>query len=166
MGCGAIGKQVAALCHAFGCRIIGYEPNENAHTVDYIEYVGLDELMAKADIVTLHCPLMPSTRGLISRERIALMKKRALLINCARGPIVDMQALADALNSGAIEGAGVDVYEIEPPLPASHPLLNCKNIIVTPHIAFASDESMEARAEIVFHSLDCFIEGKQINVII
>lgn len=166
VGCGAIGKQVAAICHAFGCKIIGYEPNLAAHTVEYIEYIELDELMARADIVTIHCPLMDSTRGLISRERIALMKKRGILINCARGPIVDMPALADALNSGAIEGAGVDVYEVEPPLPLDHPLLNCKNIIVTPHIAFASDESMEARAEIVFHSLDCFMEGNQINVIL
>ena len=122
--------------------------------------------MAEADIVTVHCPLMDSTRGLISRERIGLMKKRGILINCARGPIVDMQALADALNAGAIEAAGVDVYEVEPPLPTDHPLLHSKNTIPTPHIAFASDESMEARAEIVFHSLDCFIAGNQINKII
>ncbi len=166
VGVGAIGKQVAGLCHAFGCKIIGYEPNSAAHTVEYIEYMELDELMAQADIVTVHCPLMDSTRGLISRERIALMKKRALLINCARGPIVDAQALADALNAGAIEGAGVDVYEVEPPLPLTHPLLHSRNTIVTPHIAFASDESMEARAEIVFHSLDSFFAGKQINVIL
>lgn len=166
VGVGAIGKQVAALLHAFGCKLIGYEPNLAAHTVEYVEYMELDEVMAKADIVTVHCPLMDSTRGLISRERIGLMKKRGILINCARGPIVDMQALADALNAGQIEAAGVDVYEVEPPLPTEHPLLHSKNTIPTPHIAFASDESMEARAEIVFHSLDCFIAGEQINKII
>jgi len=166
VGVGAIGKTVAALLKAFGCKIIGYEPVKAAQTVEYIEYIELDELMARADIITVHCPLMDSTRGLISRERIALMKKRGILINCARGPIVDMQALADALNSDAIEGAGVDVFEVEPPLPTDHPLLHSKNTIVTPHIAFASDESMEARAEIVFNSLESFIAGKQVNVIL
>lgn len=95
-----------------------------------------------------------------------MMKKNALLINVARGPVVDSQALADALNEGRIGGAGIDVFEIEPPLDPAHPLLHTPNTIVTPHVAFATQESMALRAEIVFDSLDKFLAGNQINVIL
>ena len=94
------------------------------------------------------------------------MKPGALLINAARGPVVDSQALADALNSGYLGGAGIDVFEIEPPLPTDHPLLHSKNTIVTPHVAFASAESLEARCKIVFNSLQSWLNGNQINVIL
>ena len=108
---------------------------------------------------------MDSTRGLINAENIKLMKKTALLINCARGPIVDAQAVADALNNDQIAGAGMDVFEVEPPIPASNPLLNSKNTLVTPHIAFLSEESMVKRAKIVFDSLDQWMAGNQVNKI-
>ena len=116
--------------------------------------------------MSLHCPLNDSTKHLINKERIALMKPTALLINMARGPVVDSQALADALNEGKIAGAGIDVFEMEPPLPLDHPLLHSKNTIVTPHVAFASEESMVARAKIVFDNLQKWMDGKQQNVIL
>ena len=95
-----------------------------------------------------------------------MMKKTAILINVARGPVVDSRALADALNEGRIAGAGIDVFETEPPLDVNHPLLHTPNTIVTPHVAFASKESMALRAQIVFDSLDSFLAGKQVNVIL
>lgn len=94
------------------------------------------------------------------------MKKSAILINAARGPVVDSDALADALNEGRIAGAGIDVFEVEPPLSTDHPLLHAKNTIVTPHVAFATKESMEIRAEIVFRNIDMWLKGEQINKIL
>lgn len=99
----------------------------------------------------------------MNKERIALMKSNALLINCARGPVVDSEALAEALNSGKIAGAGIDVYEVEPPVPAAHPLLNAKNTVVTPHIAFATKESIVRRAKITFDNIYAWLDGKQQN---
>ena len=131
-----------------------------------MEFVDLDTLTKEADIISLNCPLNDGTRGMFNAERIAMMKKTAILINVARGPVVDSQALADALNEGRIGGAGIDVFEIEPPLATNHPLLHTPNTIVTPHVAFASKESMALRAEIVFDSLDKFMAGNQINVIL
>ena len=101
------------------------------------------------------------TKGIIGREQLSLMKKSAILINTARGGVLDSTALAEALTKGNIAGAACDVFETEPPLPADHPLLHCPNTIVTPHIAFASVESMEQRADIVFNNLYSWLEGKQ-----
>lgn len=129
-------------------------------------YVGLEELLKSSDIVSLHCPQTPETIGLINRERLALMKNTAILINAARGPIVDSQALADALNEGRLAGAGIDVFEQEPPLDTKHPLLHSKNALVTPHVAFASEESMVMRAEIVFDNIQAWLNGSQKNIIL
>lgn len=166
IGSGAIGLRTAALFRCFGCNIIAFDPFPRTDTPDYIELAGLEEVLRASDIITLHCPLNEGTKGLINKERIALMKKRAILVNAARGPIVDSEALAEALNNGEIAGAAIDVFEIEPPLDEDHVLLHSKNTIVTPHIAFASEESMELRAEIVFNSLFSWMNGKQINKII
>lgn len=166
VGTGAIGRRTAELCKAFGCKVLGNRRRVTADENDFIEFVSLDELLSRSDIVSLHCPLNDSTRGLINAESIAKMKKGALLINAARGPVVDSQALADALNSGALGGAGIDVFEVEPPLNRDHPLLHSKNTIVTPHVAFASAESMKKRCEIVFNSLQQWMDGNQINVIL
>ena len=103
---------------------------------------------------------------MINAEKLALMKKSAILINVARGPVVVSQDLADALNNGTIAAAGVDVFDKEPPLDLTDPLLNCKNCLVTPHVAFASQESMSLRAEIVFENLACWMKGQQQNVIL
>lgn len=166
VGSGAIGRRTAELFHLLGCSIIAYDPCRREDTPDYITFYSLDEVLERADIVSLHCPLNDSTRGLIGKEKIALMKESAFLINAARGAIVDSQALADALNHDAIRGAAIDVFESEPPLEQSHVLLHSKNTIVTPHIAFASEESMQLRAKIVFENLFSWLDGNQINKII
>ena len=167
VGAGAIGQNTARLCKAFGCKVIAYNhrPKQAAEgTID--EFVDLDTLTRESDIISLNCPLNDSTRGMFDFGRIAMMKKTAILINVARGPVVDSRALADALNEGRIAGAGIDVFETEPPLDVNHPLLHTPNTIVTPHVAFASKESMALRAQIVFDSLDSFLAGKQVNVIL
>ena len=115
-----------------------------------VRYTDLDTLMRSSDIVTLHVPLNADTHHLISRERIALMKPTALLINTARGNVVDIEALSQALRNGKIAGAGIDVYEKEPPLPQDHPLLGAPNCICVPHIGYASREAFDIRADIVF----------------
>lgn len=162
VGAGAIGKKVAALCKAFGCTVLAY--NRSAVTDPAVDaQVSLEELLKRSDIVSLHCPLTADTKGMIGKEQLALMKKSAILINTARGGVLDSAALAQALNKGELAGAACDVFETEPPLPTDHPLLHCPNTIVTPHIAFASVESMEQRAEIVFNNLYSWLEGKQIN---
>lgn len=166
VGLGAIGKRVATLLNAFGCKVLTYVRHYDEEFKNLAELVTLDELLAQSDIVTLHCPLTEETKHMINREKIALMKKDAILINCARGPVVDYDALADALNSGNLGGAGLDVFEMEPPIPKDHVMLHTPNTIVTPHIAFASEESMVLRAEIVFDSLDQWMNGNQINVIL
>lgn len=166
VGAGAIGTRVAELCHAFGCRILANKRHVRGDEPQYITFTGLDELLAQADIVTLHCPLTDQTRNLINKDKIELMKQGAILINTARGPVADSEAVAQALRSGHLAGAGIDVFESEPPIAADHPLLGCPNTIVTPHIAFASHESMLARAEIVFDNIYKWMKGEQANIIL
>lgn len=165
IGTGAIGRRVAEIAKVFHCRILGYDayPSQEAKGLG-VEYRALDELLANSDIVTLHTPLLAETKGLINKEKLQLMKPTALLINCARGPIVDSEALADALNSGQIAGAGIDVYEIEPPINRDHPLVTSKHTIVTPHIAFATEESILRRADITFDNILAWMDGKPVNV--
>jgi len=165
VGIGAIGQRVAALAKAFGSRVIGTARNPRKEAEAVLQFVSLEELLKTADIVSLHCPLNDSTRGMIGKEQLAMMKKTAYLVNMARGPVVDSDALARALNEGRIAGAAIDVFEAEPPLQVNHPLLKAKNCLVTPHIAFASEESMILRAQIVFDSLNAFMEGNQKNVV-
>ena len=126
----------------------------------------LDEMLPLCDYVSIHCPLNAETRGMIGREQLAMMRKDAYLINMARGPVVDSDALAAALNEGRIAGAAIDVFEKEPPLDTDHPLLPAKNCMVTPHVAFASAESMALRARIVFRSLEKWMAGEQINKVL
>ena len=166
VGVGAIGTRTAELCHAFGCKVLGNKRHVRGDEPDYIEFVSLEELLSRSDIVSLHCPLNEDSRGMINKDTIAKMKPGALLINAARGPVVDSQALADALNNGDLGGAGIDVFETEPPLDLDHPLLHSKNTIVTPHVAFASAESMETRCKIVFDNSAQWMDGHQTNIIL
>lgn len=166
VGAGAIGLRLAELLAPFSCRILAYARHPREEVARLAQYVSLEELLAQSDIVTLHCPLTAETRGMINQERLARMKPTALLINTARGPVVDAEALAEALNEGRIAGAGIDVFDGEPPLPPESPLLHSKNTLVTPHVAFATAESMEARAEIVFDSLWAWMEGNQKNIVL
>ena len=166
VGLGKIGSRTAALAHAFGCPVLAHSRTRHADAPDYIEQVELDELLRLSDIVVLHCPLNDSTRGLINTEKLALMKPTALLINVARGPVVVAKDLADALNNGVIAGAGIDVFDKEPPLDESEPLLHAKNCLLTPHVAFATKESMTLRAQIVFDNLQAWLDGGQKNAIL
>jgi len=122
-----------------------------------IEYVPLDELLKTSDIISLHTPNNAETRGMISREKIALMKPTAIFINCARGPIVDNAALAEALNEGRIAGAGIDVFDMEPPIPADYPLVSAKNTQLMPHTAFLTEESLVRRANIEFANVRAYL---------
>ena len=162
IGTGAIGTRVANIAKAFGCQVYAYSRTEKQ--LDGITYVGLNELLSICDIVSLHVPLNDSTTGLIGKEQLQKMKKEAVLINTARGPVVDSQALADALNEGQISGAAVDVFEVEPPVPADHPLFGAKNLIATPHVAFATKEALVKRAVINFDNVKYWMEGNPINV--
>ena len=159
VGTGAIGARVAKLAAAFGMDVIAY--SRTPGKVAGVRYVSLEELLAQADVVSLHVPLTDETRGMIGAEELALMKKTAVLVNTARGPVVDTKALADALNSGRIAGAAIDVFDAEPPLDADELLINAKNTVVTPHVAFATDESMIKRAEIEFRNIAEFIKDKR-----
>lgn len=166
IGTGRIGIMTAKLFKAFGCRVLGYSRTKKEEAVQAgIEYTELDELLKISDIVSLHVPSTAETKGFLSRERIDLMKQTAILINCARGAVVDNEALAEALNSDKIAGAAIDVFDMEPPIPADYPLLNAKNTLLTPHVAFASKESMIRRAHIVFDNLYAYLEGKPVNVV-
>ncbi len=165
IGTGRIGVMVAKLFQAFGARVIAYSTTVKPEVEALgIRYVSLEELMSTSDIVTLHTPSNVSTRGMIGAELIGLMKPSALFINCARGPIVDNAALADALNEEKIAGAGIDVFHVEPPIPDSEPLLHAKNTLLTPHVAFLSEEAMIRRARIVFKNLEAYLAGTPENV--
>ena len=124
----------------------------------------LDELFAQCDVVSLHCPLTPETRGMVDARRLALMKPTAILINTGRGPLVNEQNLADALNAGRIYAAGLDVLGEEPPSP-NNALLSAKNCYITPHIAWASEAARERLMRIAVDNVKAFIEGKPMNVV-
>ena len=165
IGTGAIGTRVAAITKAFGCKIIGYSRSQRPEALSLgLEYKDIDRVFAESDIVTLHAPLTAETKGLASKQRIDSMKETAILINCSRGPLVDSQALADALNEGRIAKAGIDVFETEPPIAGDHPLLNAKNVILTPHVGYYSEESLAARADIVCENISAWLAGKPVNV--
>ncbi|MFT9056409.1 MAG: 2-hydroxyacid dehydrogenase [Ethanoligenens sp.] len=163
IGAGAIGLRVAKIAQAFGCEV--YAHSRTVKQVDGVMFTDLDVLLKTCDIVSLHVPQNASTVGMIGKEKIALMKTNAVLINTARGPIVDSAALAEALNNGKIAGAGIDVFEKEPPIDPSHPLIGAKNCILTPHVGFATFESMYKRAEIVGSNLKSYLEGHPENLV-
>ena len=166
VGLGKIGSRTAELFNAFGCRVLATSRTVHPNVPRYVAQVSLEELLKESDIVVLHCPANESTKGLINKDRLAVMKKSAVLINAARGAVVVTRDLADALNNGDIAAAGIDVFDKEPPLDLSEPLLNAKNCLVTPHVAFATKQSMTLRAAIVFDNLRAFFKGEQKNVIL
>lgn len=166
VGTGHIGLETAKLFKAFGANLIGYNRSEKQEAKDLgVELVELDELLQRADIVSVHLPLNDETKHLLNKDKLSLMKDSAVIINVARGPIIDDAALADLLNEGKIAGAGIDVFDGEPPLPADYPLLSAKNAILTPHVGFLSDEAMELRAQIAFENTKAFIDGKPQNIV-
>jgi D-3-phosphoglycerate dehydrogenase len=166
IGFGSIGQKTAKIAAAFGCNILVDDHKQHKLGEELgVEYLPIDKLMQNSDIVSLHVPLKDSTVDLIGVEEIALMKKDAILINTARGPVVNSEALAEALNNEKIAGAGIDVFEMEPPIPSDHPLLNAKNTILTPHTAFATEEAFIKRAEIVFDNIEAWLAEKPQNVV-
>ena len=166
VGTGAIGLRVAALLKAFGCEVLGCAPRPKKEAEGLLTYVPMDELLRRSDIVSLHCPLNTETRGLIGEKELRQMKPTALLVNMARGPVADAAALAAALQDGTIAGAALDVFDREPPLREDDPLLLSPRCLVTPHIGFASKESMRKRAKIVFGSLFSWMDGKQLYTVL
>lgn len=165
IGYGKIGSEVAKIADAFSMNILCYVPSKKPQP-DYknFRFVSLAELAEKSDIVSLHCPLTPETKEIINENFISKMKKNAIIINTSRGPSIDEKALADALNSGRIAGAGVDVLSAEPPK-ADNPLLSCEKCFITPHIAWAGYETRERLLGVVFDNLKAFLEGSPVNVV-
>lgn len=165
LGLGRIGLRTAKLFQAFGAKVVAYNRSESKEAKSLgIEYLPLEEVLRTSDIVSLNLPLNHETRGFINKDRISMMKEDAIFINCARGPIVDNQALTEALNQDQLGFACIDVFDGEPPLPADYPLLHAKNTILTPHQAFISEESMIRRAEIAFRNVFDYIDGKPENI--
>ncbi|MGI6117200.1 MAG: NAD(P)-dependent oxidoreductase [Bilifractor sp.] len=166
IGTGAIGIRAAELFKAFKCSLIGYSrtKRERAEALG-LTYKTLDEVMSEADIISVHTPLTPQTKGLIGEKQIEEMKQGAILINTARGPIVDTESLARALRAGKI-CAGTDVFEKDPPLPENHPLLGAPNLVCTPHVGFDTRESIHRRAVMAFENVTSWMDGKQIRTML
>lgn len=164
VGGGAIGGRVAALAEAFGCRVLMCRRSPDPH----YEQVDIDELCQRADIVSLHVPLTEETRGMISRERIASMKKGTILLNVARGAVTDEEALVEAIENGHLGGLGVDVYSAEP-FPATHPftrIMNRKNVCFTPHMAWSAIEARNRCISVIGENIASFERGDRTNRIV
>lgn len=167
LGTGDIGGAVAELGLAFGCKVIAYNRSEKPDLIKKgVEYKSLDEVLKASDIVTLHTPLTDETKHLIDKNKLALMKTSSFLINTAVGPIVDNDALAEALRNGTIAGAGLDRVDMEPPVPADYPILDAPNVVLLPHIGFATEEAMVRRAVITFNNIVKWEKGEQENTVI
>lgn len=165
VGYGSIGRRVAAIADAMGMKIIA--ASRTPKTEDRFtcfRFAGLNELLEQSDVISLHCPLTPQTKGLIGTEALSRMKRSAYLINTSRGPVLDEAAVAEALNTGRIAGAGLDVLSSEPPLP-DNPLLTARNCIITPHMAWATAEARARLIDIAAENVKSFIEGKPVNVV-
>lgn len=165
IGFGAIGRKVAAIAEAFDMNVLAYSPSpKDKGELKTIKFVSLEEVLKNSDIITCHCPLNTHTQGLINKENISKMKKTAIFINTSRGPVVDEQALADALNNGDILAAGLDVLKTEP-ANKDNPLLTAKNCYITPHIAWAAKETRARLLKILEENIIAYLEGHPQNVI-
>ncbi len=164
VGFGSIGRKVGTLAKCLGMKVLatGSRPTEEGKAIG--EYVDLDTLLRESDVISLHCPLFPENREMINKESIAKMKDGAILLNTARGALIVEQDVADALNSGKLYAAGMDVAAVEP-LPATSPLIGAKNCIMTPHIAWATKEARQRLMDIAVHNLEAFLAGKPENVV-
>jgi glycerate dehydrogenase len=163
IGFGKIGQETAKIAQAFGLNILAYNRSKNMELEsDTCKYVELDELLKSSDIISLHCPLSESTQGIINKETIAKMKDGVMVINTSRGGLINESDLKNALNSGKVFGAAVDVVSIEP-IKADNPLLNAKNCIITPHIAWAPKESRSRLMRMAAENLEAYLKGSPIN---
>lgn len=166
IGFGKIGQKVADIAQVFGMNILAYSRTETdqSHRSNFKWVETLDELLKVSDVVSLHCPLFEETRGLINKESLRKMKNTAFLINTSRGPVVVEEDLAQALNDGVVAGAGLDVLSKEPP-EQDNPLLKAKNCIITPHIAWATNEARERLMSIALNNIKAFLDKNPINII-
>ncbi len=163
VGYGRIGNAVADLAVASGMKVLAASATPKSTSAN-IHFIDLEILFRQSDVVSLHCPLTPQTKNLVNQERLALMKPTAFLLNTSRGPLIDEHALADALNSGRIAGAAVDVLSVEPP-PPDNPLLRAKNCLVTPHIAWATRAARARLMQIAVANVRAFLNGRLQNVV-
>jgi glycerate dehydrogenase len=164
VGFGQIGRQVVSIAQAFGLRVIVNSRTRPAALPTGVEWVGLEALLRRSDVVTLHCPLTPDTMKLMNVERLALMKPGAFLINTGRGPLIDEAALTDALNAGRLAGAALDVLSTEPP-PGSNSLLSARNCFITPHIGWATKAARQRLMKIAVSNLRSYLAGQPQNVV-
>ncbi|MFC1692078.1 D-2-hydroxyacid dehydrogenase [Candidatus Latescibacterota bacterium] len=164
IGYGKIGRAVARVAQSFGMKVLV----NDIETVDFTgsdsEFVNLDELFRMSDVISLHCQLTPESQGIVNYERLALMKRTAFLINTGRGPLVNENDLAEALNSGMITGAGLDVLNVEPPV-AANPLFTARNCLITPHIAWATLSARKRLMAAVVENVKAFLKGELRNVV-
>lgn len=164
IGFGRIGQAAGQLFKAFGMKVLAYDqfPNDSGREIG--EYVSFDELLSQSDVISLHCPLFPSTEGIINRNNISKMKDGVIILNTSRGPLVVEDDLAEALRTGKVFAAGVDVVSTEP-IRDDNPLLKEKNCLITPHIAWAPKESRQRLMDIAVENLSAFKKGNPINVV-
>lgn len=164
IGFGKIGRAVAKLAEAFGMRVLVHNRSRPADLPPQFELVALDEVLARSDVVSLHCPLTAENKQFINAERLARMKRSSFLLNTSRGPLLDEFAVAEALNTGRIAGAAIDVLSVEPPN-AGNPLLSAKNCFVTPHIAWATRAARARLMEVAVQNIRDFLAGAPRNVV-
>lgn len=165
IGMGHIGSKVADVASAFDMKVIGNSRTRTDQSYrKNFQWAEIPDLLKTSDVVSIHCPLFPETRGLINKKNLSLMKKTAFLLNTSRGPIVVDEDLADALNRETIAGAGIDVLSTEPP-PAGNPLFEAKNCIITPHISWATKEARARLMDIAVTNLEAFLAGKPVNIV-
>ena len=164
VGLGHTGMATARIALGFGMEVYAYTSKSPLQLQSEIHKMELDQLFRKCDVVSLHCPLTPATQGLVNAERLQLMKPTAILINTARGPLVDEEALADALNQGKLAAAGLDVLSQEPPK-ADNPLLTARNCYLTPHIAWGSTAARQRLMQILVDNIQSFLSGHPVNVV-
>lgn len=164
IGYGRIGRVTGAIAKALGMKVLAYDVYPGVDETETAQYVPLDVLVSQADVISLHCPLLPSTERIINPSTLAQMKEGVIIINSSRGQLIDEQALADALNSGKVYAAGLDVVSAEP-IAEDNPLLTAKNCIITPHIAWAPKESRQRLMDIAINNLRGFLSGEPQNVV-
>jgi glycerate dehydrogenase len=164
IGLGRIGQATARIAAALGMKVLAYDLNPTDAGAAIAQYVELDELYGRSDVISLHCPLIPEMRGMINRHSIAKMKDGVIIINNSRGPLIEEQDLADALASGKVYAAGLDVVSEEPIRP-DNPLLTAKNCLITPHISWAPKASRQRLMDIAVDNLRKFLAGEPVNIV-
>ncbi len=164
IGLGRIGQATAKILNAMDMKVLAYDAYPSESGKKLAEYVELDELLAKSDVIFLHCPLFPATEKIINKDNIAKMKDGVILINNSRGQLVAEQDLADALNSGKVYAAGLDVVSTEP-IKSDNPLLHTKNCLITPHISWAAQASRQRIMDITVANIKAFLDGEAVNVV-